>query len=74
MEQIYCEITTKTKNNNLNYLIDPIFRNINRLFVLAFKNGSGNPVRNSFDQYYKPLAEIKDFKALIDNKPILINP
>ena len=26
------EITTQTKNNNLDYLIDPIFRNINRLY------------------------------------------
>ena len=43
------EIRTKTKNNNLNYLIDPIFRNINRLFVLSFKNGSDDPMRNSFD-------------------------
>ena len=27
------EITTQTKNNNLDYLIDATFRNINRLFV-----------------------------------------
>ena len=33
------EIKTQPRNNNLHYLIDPIFRNINRLFVLAFKNG-----------------------------------
>ena len=29
------EITTQPKNNNLDYLIDPKFRNINRLFVLS---------------------------------------
>ena len=28
------EITAQPKNNNLDYLIDPTFRNINRLFVL----------------------------------------
>ena len=28
------EITTQTKNNNLDYLIDLRFRNINRLFVI----------------------------------------
>ena len=28
------EITTQPKNNHLDYLIDPTFRNINRLFVL----------------------------------------
>ena len=31
------EITTKRKSNNLDYLFDPTFTNINRLFVLSFK-------------------------------------
>ena len=31
------EITTQPKNNNLDYLIDSTFRNINRLFALSFK-------------------------------------
>ena len=31
------ETTTQPKNNNLDYLIDPTFRNINRLFVLSFR-------------------------------------
>ena len=31
------EITTQPKNNNLDYLIDPPFRNINRLFELYSK-------------------------------------
>ena len=34
------EITMQTKNNNLDYLIDQTFRNINRLFVLSFKYGN----------------------------------
>ena len=34
------EITTQTENNNFDYLIDPTFENINRLFVLSFKNGN----------------------------------
>ena len=63
------EITTQTKSNNLDYLIDLAFRNINRLFVLSFKNDYDDPTRNSFDEYYMPLEEIKDFNALIDNKP-----
>ena len=33
------EITIQPKTNNLDYLIDPTFRNINRLSALAFKNG-----------------------------------
>ena len=31
------EITTKPDNDNLDYLIDPTFRNINRLFVCHLK-------------------------------------
>ena len=63
------EITTQTKNNNLDYLINPAFRKINTLFVLSFKNGGDNSKRGSFDQYYMSLVEIKDFNGLIDNKP-----
>ena len=31
------EMSNQTKNNNLNYLIDPTFTNVNRLFVLSFE-------------------------------------
>ena len=37
------EVTTQPKDNNLDYLIDPAFRNINRLFVFSFKNGKNDP-------------------------------
>ena len=60
------EITTQTNSNNLDYLIDPNFRTINRLFVISFKTGNNDPTRNSFDEYYISLVEIKDFSALID--------
>ena len=39
------------------------------MFVLSFKNGENDPTRNFFDKYYMPLVDIKDFNALIDNKP-----
>ena len=61
------EITTP-KNNNLDYITDPPFRNINRLFVLSFKNGNDDTSRNFFDEYYMPLVKIKNFRTLIDNK------
>ena len=69
MEQIKIWITTQSKKNNLDYLIDPIFTNTNRLFVFLFKNSDDDPTRDYFDDYYMPLLEIKDFNALIDNKP-----
>ena len=57
----------KQKNNNLDYLIDPTFRNINRLSVISFKNGNNNPTVNFFDKYRMLLVEIKDFNVLIKN-------
>ena len=48
------EITQQPTNNNLDYVIDPKLRNINRLFVLSFKSCDSNPTRNFFDKYYIP--------------------
>ena len=65
------EMSNQTKNNNLNYLIDPIFTNVNRLFVLSFKNEDD---RTSFSKYYKPEVKIKYFNVLIDGKPFFELP
>ena len=46
------EITNQTKNNNLNYLIDPTFTKVNRLFVLWFENENN---RTSFFIMYQML-------------------
>ena len=59
------EMSDQTKNNNLNYLINPTFTNVNRLFVLSFENEED---RTSFSKYYVPKVEIKDFNVLIDGK------
>ena len=73
------EMSNQVANNNLNYLIDPTFTNVNRLFVLSFKNERGNNdesenVRTSFKKYYVPKAEIKDFNVLFDGKPFFEIP
>ena len=60
------ETTTRPNNNNLNYMIDSTFRNINRLFVLSFKYWDNDPSRNSFDKYYIPRVEIKDLNLIQD--------
>ena len=57
------EITTQPKNNNSNYLIDPTFRSINRLFVFSLKNGYIDSTGDCFDKYYIPFTEIKHFNA-----------
>ena len=59
------EMTNQTKNNDLNYLIDPTFTKVNRLFVLSFESENN---RTSFSRYYVPNVQIKDFKVLIDGK------
>ena len=58
----------------MDYLIDPTFQNINRLFVLSFKNGDDDPNRNSFDEYYISSVKIKVFNALSNNKPLFDQP
>ena len=65
------EMPNQTKNNNLNYLIDPTFANVNRLFVLSFENEND---RTSFPKYFVSKVEIKDFNVLIDRKPFFEIP
>ena len=54
-------------------MIDPTFRNINRIFVLSFKNYD-NLRKMFFDKYYMSLVKIKDFNVLINNKPLFDQP
>ena len=57
------QMSNQNKNNNLNYLIDPTFINVNRLFVLSFENEDD---RTSYYKYYMPSVEIKYYNVLID--------
>ena len=67
------QTTIQPQNNNLNYLIDPIFANVNKLFVLSFQwiagqNNTAKTYRDSFSHYYVSNVKIKDFNVLIDGK------
>ena len=68
----WSQISIQNNNNNLNYLIDPTLRMVNRLFVLSFErikeNNVNNDYKDSFSNYYLPNVEIKDFNVLIDGK------
>ena len=57
-------MTIQPQNNNLNYLIDPTFTSVNRLFVLLFTRNNAGDNRDSFSHYYVPNVEIKDFNVL----------
>ena len=61
-------MTVQPQNNNLNYLIDPTFKNVNRLFILSFERNIIGDNRVSFSGYYVPNVKIKDFNVLIDGK------
>ena len=64
-------MTKQIKNNNLNYLIDPKFTKVNRLFVLSFENKND---RTSFSKYFVPNVQIKYFNVLIDGKSFFDMP
>ena len=66
------QMSVQSNNNNLNYLIDPTFTNVNRLFVLSFQRIEEENIkkdyRDSFSHYYVPKLQIKDFNVLTDGK------
>ena len=67
------QMTVQSNNNNLNYLTDPTFTKVNRLFALSFqkiaaKNNAAKDHRDIFSHYYVPNVEIKDFNFLTDGK------
>ena len=56
------QMSNQNKNNNLNYLIDTIYSNVNRLFILSFEKDG----RTSYYKYYVRSVEIKDYNVFID--------
>ena len=63
------------KNPNLNYLIDPNFQGVNRLFVLVFEKDEQRKVHSG---YYLRNVEIKNYNVMINgensfDKPIKDN-
>ena len=71
-------MTIQNNNNNLNYLIDPTFTNVNRLFALSFgrieEDNIKKDYRDSLSHYYVPKVQIKDFNVLIDGKSVFDLP
>ena len=41
-------MTIQNNNNNLNYLIDPTFTNVNRLFVLSFEKIEKDNIKKDY--------------------------
>ena len=73
------QMPNQPKNNNFNYLIDQTFTNVNRSFILSFKNDENDDdenesVKTSFKKYDVPKAEVKFFNVLIDGKQFFETP
>ena len=64
-------IKTFARNRYLNYLINPSFQGVNRLFVLSFEN---EDQRKSHSTYYLPKVEIKDYNVMIDGRNLFDQP
>ena len=62
-------MTNQTKINYLNYLINPTFSKVNRLFVLSFENGYGGA---PFCKYYATDVETKYYTVVIGGKIFLM--
>ena len=60
------QMINQTATNNLNFLIDLTFNNVNKLFVLAFQNEED---RRSFPKNSTPTVETKDYNVIIDGEP-----
>ena len=59
------------QNPNLNYLVEPSFQGVNRLFVLAFGNDAQ---RILYTGYYLPNVEIKDYNIMINGENFFDQP
>ena len=64
-------VKTFAQNRYLNYLINPSFQGVNKLFVLSFENEND---RTSHSTYYLPKVEIKDYNVMIDGRNFFDQP
>ena len=60
----------QAQNQYLDYIIDPSFQGVNRLFIFSFEN---NAHLVSFKQYFLSAVEIKDY-VMVDGKKNLHQP
>ena len=58
-------------NPYLNYLTDPRFQGVNRIFVLSFENSTNRTVHT---KYYLPTTEIKHCNVMIDGQNLFDQP
>ena len=62
------KLDNKEQNKYFNYLVDPIFQGVSRLFVFSFENRTDREVHT---KYYIPKIKIKDYNATVDGKKLI---
>ena len=65
MNKYQFKLEQKVQNRYLNYLFDPSFQGVNRLFVLSSESKDN---RNVDTKYFIPNLEIKYYNIIIDGK------
>ena len=65
------KVTVEQQKRYLDFLINPSFQGVNKLFVLSFENNGG---RSSYTRYYLSRVEIKDYNVMIDERNFFDQP
>ena len=65
------KISTERPNQYLDYLIDPSFQGVNRLFVLSFEVKAQ---RTIYKRYYLLIVEIKNYNVMTDGQNFFVQP
>ena len=65
------KISPERQNQHLDFLIDPSFQGVSRLFVLSFENNNDKTLRT---KSYLLTVEIKDYNVMDDGKSFLDQP
>ena len=69
------EINENTDANVFKYInLDPSFRGVNRLFVMAYNRANGQPTRNGQRKYYLPRIDLEKYSVIIDGRNVYDNP
>ena len=67
----HSKVSTERQNQYLDFLIDPSFQGVNRLFVLSFENEDDRTVSTKYDLL---TVEMNDYNVMIDGKNIFDQP
>ena len=71
LNKYHPKVTVQQRNRYLDFLINPSFQGVNKLFVLSFENNGG---RTSYTRHYFTLVEIKDYNLMINGRSFFDQP